>query len=195
MKFTIVATVLLGLVLTPALSQFQFQNVKVNGGQYPRTITVNVGLGLQTLTISPNSLVAIIQSDSAENAWTTVWNYGTGYIATKLGQEGVCYISTLNRVLMPALNSIAVLAEESNNVKGESVLSSSIRYVVSRRQVGDLMSYGNDIFALCSGLPAFLAFEESQQEGVNQIFYNQNACYRLDVLNLVGIDYCRAGKV
>ncbi|XP_052557974.1 gastrokine-1 [Tympanuchus pallidicinctus] len=195
MKFTIVATVLLGLVLTPALSQFQFQNVKVNGGQYPRTITVNVGFGLQTLTISPNSLVAIIQSDSAENAWTTVWNYGTGYIATKLGQEGVCYISTMNRVLMPALNSIAVYAEESNNVKGESVLSSSIRYVVSRRQVGDLMPYGNDIFALCSGLPTFLAFEESQQEGVNQIFYNQNACYRLDVLNLVGIDYCRAGKV
>ncbi|XP_010721377.1 gastrokine-1 [Meleagris gallopavo] len=195
MKFTIVATVLLGLVLTPALSQFQFQDVKINRGQYPKTVTINVGLGIQTLTINRNSLVAIIQSDSAENSWTTVWNYGTGYVATKLGQEGVCYVSTMNRVLTPALNSIALLAEETSNVKGESVLSRSIRYVVSRRQVRDLMTYGNDIFALCSGLPTYMAFEETQQEGGNQIFYNQNACYRLDVLNLLGINYCRAGKV
>uniref|UniRef100_A0A8C2TJ52 Gastrokine 1 n=1 Tax=Coturnix japonica TaxID=93934 RepID=A0A8C2TJ52_COTJA len=194
-SFQIVATVLLGLVLTPALSQFQFQDVKVNRRHFPKTVTINVGLGFQTLTIDRNSLVAIIEANSAENAWTTVWNYGTGYIATKLAREGVCYVSAMNRVLMPALDSIAVLAEQTNNVKGESVLSRSIRYVVSRRQARELRSYGNDIFALCSGLPTFVAFEESQQEGGNQIFYNQDACYRLDVLNLLGLDYCRAGKV
>ncbi|XP_072213094.1 gastrokine-1-like [Excalfactoria chinensis] len=195
MKFTIVATVLLGLVLTPALSQFQFQDVKVNRRQFPRTVTINVGLGFQTLTIDRSSLVAIIEANTAENAWTTVWNYGTGYIATKLPREGVCYISQMDRVLMPALDSIAVLAEQTNNVKGETVLSRSVRYVVTRRHARELRTYGNDIFALCSGLPTFIAFEESQQEGVNQIFYNQDACYRLDVLNLLGIDYCRAGKV
>lgn len=37
-----------------------------------------------------------------------------GYVATKLGQEGVCYVSTMNRVLTPALNSIALLAEETS---------------------------------------------------------------------------------
>jgi len=51
--------------------------VKVNRRQYPRTITINVGLGFQTLTVNRNALVAIIEANSAENAWTTVWNYGT----------------------------------------------------------------------------------------------------------------------
>ncbi|OXB74813.1 UNVERIFIED_CONTAM: hypothetical protein H355_000073 [Colinus virginianus] len=194
-KTRIVATVLLGLVLTPALSQLQFQNVKVNRNFYPQTITVNVGLGFQTLTLNSNTLVAIIEAQSAETPWTSVWNYETGYIATKLAQEGVCYISPMNRVLMPTFNSIAVLAEENNNVKGEAVLSNTIRYVVSRRPALELRAYGNDIFALCRGLPSFIAFEEGQQEGGNQIFYNQNACLRLDVLNLLGIDYCRAGKI
>ncbi|XP_021230773.1 gastrokine-1 [Numida meleagris] len=195
MKFTIVATVLLGLVLTPALSQFQYQDGKGIRRQFPRTITINVGLSFQTLTIDSSSLVAIIEANSAENAWTSVWNYQTGYIATKLAGQGVCYISAMNRVVMPAFNSIAVLAEETNNVKGERVLSRTIRYVVSRRRARELVTYGNDIFALCRGLPTYIAVEESQQEGGNQVFYNQDACYRLDVLNLVGIDYCRAGKV
>lgn len=37
-----------------------------------------------------------------------------GYIATKLVREGVCYVSPMDRVVMPALDSIAVLAEQTN---------------------------------------------------------------------------------
>ncbi|NXI61491.1 GKN1 protein, partial [Anseranas semipalmata] len=190
--FQIVATVLLGLLLTPALAQY-FQNVKgVNKLFHKR---INIGIGYQTLTIDSERLVAIIEDRSNQQAWKTVWNYDTGFIASKLLSQNVCYISRMDTLVMPALNSIAVLAEESQAVKGERVVTKSVRYIISDRRIRDLQSYGPEIYSLCRGLSTYLAYDVQQQHTGPQVWYNPNSCYRLDVLNLLGIDYCQAGSV
>uniref|UniRef100_U3J9D8 Gastrokine 1 n=3 Tax=Anas platyrhynchos TaxID=8839 RepID=U3J9D8_ANAPP len=195
MKFTIVATVLLGLLLTPALAQF-FQNVKGVKRQ-PIYRRISVGTGYQILTIDSETLVAVVEDKTTTESWKTVLNYDTGYIASRVVSENVCYISRMDRVVMPALSSIAVLAEESKNVKGERVVSRNIRYVISNRRIRDLSSYGSEIYSLCRGLTTYMAYEDQQDlsnlgnQG-SQVWYNPASCYRLDLLNLLGIDYCQA---
>ncbi|KAM9175049.1 gastrokine-1 [Mergus octosetaceus] len=192
----IVATVLLGLLLTPALAEY-FQNVKSVKRQ-PLYRRISVGTGYQILTIDSETLVAVVEDKTSTESWKTVLNYDTGYIASKVVAENVCYISRMDRVVMPALSSIAVLAEENKNVKGERVVSRNIRYVISNRRIRDLSSYGSEIYSLCRGLTTYMAYEEQQQDLGNQgsqVWYNQNSCYRLDVLNLLGIDYCQAQSV
>uniref|UniRef100_A0A8B9I699 Gastrokine 1 n=1 Tax=Anser brachyrhynchus TaxID=132585 RepID=A0A8B9I699_9AVES len=193
MKFTIVATVLFGLLLTPALAEY-FQNVKTVKNQ-PFYRRINVGVGYQTLTIDSETLVAVIEDKTTRESWKTVWNYDTGFIASKVVSENVCYISRMDKIVMPALSSIAVLAEETKNVKGERVVTKDVRYVISNRRIRDLNSYGPEIYSLCRGLTAYLAYQEQQQESGTQVWYNQNSCYRLDVLNLLGINYCQAQTV
>ncbi|NXL85053.1 GKN1 protein, partial [Alectura lathami] len=187
--FQIVAAVLLGLVLTPAFAEYQFQDTKIHRRPSLHR-TIQVGLGYQILTIDSDDLLAIIEQKGNQESWKTVWNYQTGYIASRLVPEGVCYISRMNRLVMPTLNSISLLADESKNVKGERLASREIRYYVTRRPVRELRSYGSEIYNLCRGYVTYTASEEQQPTG-SQVLYNQDSCNRLNVLNLLGIDYCQ----
>ncbi|XP_075592701.1 gastrokine-1 [Balearica regulorum gibbericeps] len=187
MKFTIVTTVLLGLLLTPALADY-FQNTDVS-----KQITVSGGY--QTLTINREWRVAIIEEKSSRGSWKTIWNYDTGFIATKVLSERACFISVMNRNEMPSFDTLPTVVEERTaglqNLKGQGQPTREITFVLIKRPVRDLQSYGPDIFAMCRGLATYVAYEV---HGPQYTSYNQGSCLRLDVLQLVDLNYCRGNN-
>ncbi|XP_054660441.1 gastrokine-1 [Grus americana] len=183
MKFTIVTTVLLGLLLTPALADY-FQNTDIS-----KQITVSGGY--QTLTISREWRVAIIEEKSNSGSWKTIWNYDTGFIATKVLSERACFISVMNRNEMPSFDTLPTVVEERTNLKGQGQPTREITFVLIKRPVRDLQSYGPDIFAMCRGLATYVAYEV---HGPQYTSYNQGSCIRLDVLQLVDLNYCRGNN-
>ncbi|KAM6040438.1 gastrokine-1-like [Chlamydotis macqueenii] len=181
MKLTIVTTVLLGLLLTPALAQY-FQNTE--GSQQ-----FNVAGGYQILNINRQWRVAVIEQQSNRGTWKTIWNYNRGYVASRV-PEGVCFISIMNRNLLPAFDALPRLAEEIRGLKGEGQPAREITYVVMNTPVRDLQAYGQDIFAMCRGVTTFMAYQVNRP----QFTYNEGSCVRLDVLQLVELKYCRGNN-
>ncbi|XP_059687546.1 gastrokine-1 [Gavia stellata] len=182
MKFTIVTTVLLGLLLTPALADYP-QNTQVSN-------RVTIVSGSQILIINREWRVAIIEERSTQGSWKTIWNYDTGFIATKVPAEGACFISVMNRKEMPSFDALPRLAEETRNLKGQGQTTKEITFVLMKRLVRDLNSYGPDIFAMCRGLTTYMAYEVHGP----QYIYNQGSCIRLDVLQLLDLNYCHGNN-
>ncbi|KAM6035088.1 gastrokine-1 [Theristicus caerulescens] len=175
----IATTVLLGLLLTPALADY-FQNTDIS-----KQITVDGGF--QLLSINRKWDLAAIEAKSTHGSWTTLWNYDRGIIATKMLPEKACYVSGMRKREMPSFNALPRLAEETTNMKGQRTRTKQITFVI-KRPIRDLKSYGPEVYALCKGLRTYVAYEV---DGA-QYPYNQESCFRLDVLHLVGLKYCRS---
>ncbi|XP_019326180.1 PREDICTED: gastrokine-1 [Aptenodytes forsteri] len=153
MKFTIVTTILLGLLLTPALAdECSEQNTEASK-------QITVAGGCQILTINREEHVATIEEKSTRGSWKTIWSYDTGLIASKVLPERTCFISLMNKKEMPSFDALARLAEENRwNLKGQGQPAKEITFVI-KRPVHDLRSYGSDIFAMCGGLSVYMAYE------------------------------------
>ncbi|XP_009468905.1 PREDICTED: gastrokine-1-like [Nipponia nippon] len=175
----IATTVLLGLLLTPALADY-FQNTDIS-----KQVTIDGGY--QLLSINRKWDLAAIEEKSTHGSWTTLWNYDRGIIATKMLPEKACFISTMNRKEMPNFDALPRLAEATTNLKGQGPHTKQITFVI-RRPIRDLKSYGPDVYALCKGLRTYIAYEVNGA----RYPYNQDSCFRLDVLHLVGLKYCRS---
>ncbi|XP_065507904.1 gastrokine-2-like [Caloenas nicobarica] len=179
MKLTIVTTVLLGLLLTPALAEF-FQNQLV-------TREIQVNGGVQLLSINRETRVAIIEQNSQIGTWKTIWNFNTGYIATQLLSERICYISTLNTNLIPSFDVLPSVLQGFQGLKGQIQPLQQITYVLGQTVVPALEVYGPDIFNVCGAVTSVVASPVAELPAV----YNAGACNALNVLNLVQLNYCR----
>ncbi|XP_068277406.1 gastrokine-1-like [Nyctibius grandis] len=192
MKVAIVTTVLLGLFLAPALA-LEFQNINgnpqfVNNQGIRRQFTINGGY--QVLFLNPQWRVATIEEVSPRGSWKTIWNYARGFIASKVLPEGVCFISVMNRGVMPAFDALPRLAEEIRAMGGQGQPARVITFDV-RRPVQDLQAYGPEIATLCRGFTTYLTYEVYGP----QFTFNPGSCLRLDVLQLVNLKYCRGNNL
>ncbi|XP_068277405.1 gastrokine-1-like [Nyctibius grandis] len=189
MKVAIVATVLLGLLLAPTLA-IEFQNKEVipqfvNNQIIRRQFTINGGY--QVLILNPQWRVATIEEVSPRGSWKTVWNYARGYIASKVLPEGVCFISVMNRAVMPTFDGLPRLAEEVRVLGGQGQPARAITFDV-RRPVQDLQAYGPEIATMCRGFTTYLTYEVYGP----QFTFNPGSCLRLDILQLLNLKYCRS---
>ncbi|XP_038016095.1 uncharacterized protein LOC119710768 [Motacilla alba alba] len=137
----------------------------------------------QNMTLSSQTREVIIEQRSQQFSWKTIWNYNTGIIATKVVQEGTCYISTMNRNEMPTFDALVTYASENRNQAGLGRPTKRITFVTNGL-VSNLRSYGADVFSMCSGLTTYMAYE------VHGPQLNQGSCISLDVLKLVELNYC-----
>ncbi|KAK2520026.1 hypothetical protein Q9966_013634 [Columba livia] len=181
MKLTVVTTVLLGLLLTPALAEY-FQNQQV-------TREIRVNGGVQILSINRESRVVIVEQRSEFGTWKTIWNFNTGFIATELMSEGICLISTMNRNLLPTFETFPTVVQGFQGLKGQIQPTRVITFVLGQRVVPDLRIYGPDIFNTCRESTTVLASPVPELQ--LQPIYNEGACTTLNVLNLVQLNYCR----
>ncbi|KAK2520031.1 hypothetical protein Q9966_013639, partial [Columba livia] len=181
MKLTVVTTVLLGLLLTPALAQY-FQNQQV-------TREIRVNGGVQILNINRESRVVIVEQRSQFGTWKTIWNFNTGFIATELMSEGICLISPMNRNLLPTFETFPTVVQGFQGLKGQIQPTRVITFVFGQRVVPDLRIYGPDIFNTCREFTTVLASPAPELQ--LQPIYNEGACTTLNVLNLVQLNYCR----
>ncbi|XP_075030739.1 gastrokine-1 [Calonectris borealis] len=180
-RATIVTTVLLGLLLTPALADY-FQSTDVSK-------QITIAGGYQIVTINTEWRVATIEQKSTHGSWKTIWNYDTGIIASKVMAERVCFISVMNRNEMPRFDALPRLAEESRNVKGQGQPVKEITFII-QRPIRDLRSYGSSIFTMCRGVTTYLAYEVHGPQYMN----SQGSCNRLDVLQILELNYCRGNN-
>ncbi|KAK2520027.1 hypothetical protein Q9966_013635 [Columba livia] len=181
MKLTVVTTVLLGLLLTPALAEY-FQNQQV-------TREIRVNGGVQILSINRESRVVTVEQRSEFGTWKTIWNFNTGFIATELMSEGICLISTMNRNLLPTFETFPTVVQGFQGLKGQIQPTRVITFVLGQRVVPDLRIYGPDIFNTCRESTTVLASPVPELQ--LQPIYNEGACTTLNVLNLVQLNYCR----
>ncbi|KAK2520025.1 hypothetical protein Q9966_013633 [Columba livia] len=181
MKLTVVTTVLLGLLLTPALAEY-FQNQQV-------TREIRVNGGVQILSINRESRVVIVEQRSEFGTWKTIWNFNTGFIATELMSEGICLISTMNRNLLPTFETFPTVVQGFQGLKGQIQPTRVITFVLGQRVVPDLRIYGPDIFNTCRESTTVLASPVPELQ--LQPIYNEGACTTLNILNLVQLNYCR----
>ncbi|XP_063031219.1 uncharacterized protein LOC134428430 [Melospiza melodia melodia] len=148
---------------------------------------VIIGGHSQIVTINRQWRVAIIEQTSISGSWKTIWNYNTGVIATKVTQQNICYISTMNRNEMPRFDNLARLAEESRNLIGGFGRPNKRITFVTNGLVSNLYSYGADIMAMCSGVTTYMATEVHTFQGAQ---VNLGSCITLDVLRVVELQYC-----
>ncbi|XP_065507912.1 gastrokine-1-like [Caloenas nicobarica] len=180
MKLTIATTVLLGLLLTPALAQY-FQNQDV-------TREIRVNGGVQLLNINREQRVVIIEQRSEFGTWKTIWNFNTGFIATEVMPEGTCFISTMNRNLLPRFEIFPSVVQGFQGLKGQIQPTQQITFVLGQTLVPDLRIYGPAIFNMCREVTSIVATPVAELPAV----YNEGACTTLNVLNLVQLNYCHA---
>ncbi|XP_054145132.1 protein PF3D7_1417600-like [Melozone crissalis] len=154
-----------------------------NGSIFNHTQVI-IGGHSQIVTINRQWRVAIIEQTSISGSWKTIWNYNTGVIATKVTQQNICYISTMNRNEMPRFDNLARLAEESRNLIGGFGRPNKRITFVTNGLVNNLYSYGADIMAMCSGVTTYMATE------VHSPQVNLGSCITLDVLRVVELQYC-----
>ncbi|XP_016159027.1 PREDICTED: gastrokine-1-like [Ficedula albicollis] len=112
----------------------------------------------QNMTVSSQTHVAIFEQRSNQFSWKTIWDYNTGIIATKVVQERTCYISTMNRNVVPSFDALVIYASENRNQVGFGRPTKKITFVTSGL-VNNLRNYGIDITAMCSGLTTYMAYE------------------------------------
>ncbi|XP_041280687.1 gastrokine-1-like [Onychostruthus taczanowskii] len=135
------------------------------------------------MTLSSQTREVIIEQRSEQFSWKTIWNYNTDIIATKVVQERTCYISTMNRNEMPTFDALIRYTSENKNQVGLGRPTKKITFVTNGL-VSNLMSYGSDVFSMCSGLTTYMAYE------VHGPQVNQGSCISLDALKLVNLNYC-----
>ncbi|XP_026718800.1 gastrokine-1-like [Athene cunicularia] len=179
MKLTIVTTVLLGLLLTPALAD------DLQGGALSRKISITGGY--QILTINKQWHVATIEEKSIHRSSKVILNYDMGFIGTKVMPEKTCFVSLMDKREIPSLDELPRLAEENNQLQIQQQAIKELTYVV-KRPVRDLKSYGPDIFAMCRGIRTYVATEVHRPDFVG----HQSSCVKVDVLQLFDLKYCHA---
>ncbi|XP_074415251.1 gastrokine-1 [Zonotrichia albicollis] len=176
MHLSIWTAVLLGLVLTPALAD--------NHQQTEISKKISISGGYQIMTINRKWLVASIEQKTNHEYWKTIWNYDTGFMATKVLPERACYISIMNRTEMPSFDGLPQLAADLRNQRHPRPPSKEITFTLIRRAIRDLQSYGPDIFSTCTGLSTYVAYE------VHGPQFNLGSCLKLDVLQYLALTYC-----
>ncbi|NXC71478.1 GKN1 protein, partial [Anhinga anhinga] len=106
-----------------------------------------------------SSAVAGVSTDSKEysEAWKSVWDIKTGYVATKVFSKHTCIIAKINkRFLLDKL-----FPAPPQGYKGPNPHQLPPRenlFVISRKRLQSLHPYGKRIQALCRGIPSYLAY-------------------------------------
>ncbi|XP_029819637.1 gastrokine-1 [Manacus vitellinus] len=145
---------------------------------------VSITGGYQLMTINKYWLVASIEQRTHQGSWKTLWNYDTGFMATRVLPEKACYISIMNRTEMPSFDALPQLAAESRNQNRPRPPAKEILFTLIKRNVRDLESYGPDTFSMCRGLTTYVAYE------VHGPQFSLGSCIRLDVLQYLALTYC-----
>ncbi|XP_068891533.1 gastrokine-1-like [Aphelocoma coerulescens] len=175
MNLPILTAVLLGLVLTPALADYHQQT--------DISKKISIGGGYQIMTINRKWLVASIEQKTTHGSWKTIWNYDTGFMATKVLPEKACYISIMNRTEMPSFDALPQLAAHIRNHQRSPI--KEITFTLVKKIIRDLESYGPDTFSMCIGLTTYTAYE------VHGPQFNLGSCIKLDVLQYLALTYCQ----
>uniref|UniRef100_A0A8C3XNH5 Gastrokine-1 n=1 Tax=Chelydra serpentina TaxID=8475 RepID=A0A8C3XNH5_CHESE len=141
------------------LSLFVFKSKNVNENNQGN----DGGNSHQTVSINNDKHVANIDSNNGWNSWNSVWDYGNGFMATRVFSKKSCIIAKMNKDVMPDIAVMPKLISERKKAGAQGPHPKELRFVVSKTRVPDLTPYGKHIEALCRGLPTYVAHEAKSE--------------------------------
>ncbi|NXX59832.1 GKN2 protein, partial [Scopus umbretta] len=112
-----------------------------------------------TMTIHNEKNIAEVHVQSGMYSSDTIFDYSSGYIATRLLSRNACFIMKINKDYIPELQEIGRLAFERKTMK--TVYSPNKVWVEFQSghsffgSIKDWFLYGRHIEKLCSGLPLY----------------------------------------
>nr|XP_020636034.1 gastrokine-1 [Pogona vitticeps] len=177
MKLAILSVALLGFFLAPILASNNIN--EQNQG--------NVGgSSHQSVSIDHQKQVVNVDDNNGWRSWNTVWDYKTGYAATRILSKKSCVVTKMNPEIMPDVTTLPKAIKEKQKDSNRESADKEVTYMVSSKRIMDLTPYGKNVEALCRGIPTYPAFEVKRQG----FWYYSGSCFRANVLCLLGINYC-----
>ncbi|XP_023408293.2 gastrokine-1 [Loxodonta africana] len=152
MKFTILIAGLLGVFLAPALADYNI-NISDEGN--------SVGSGQQSVSVNNEHNVANVDNNNGWDSWNSIWDYGTGFAATRLFAKKLCIVHEINKEAVPPIHVLDALVKEKK-LQGKGPGGpppKSLVYSVNPNQVDDLNKFGKSITNMCRKIPTYLAEE------------------------------------
>ncbi|XP_020840868.1 gastrokine-1 [Phascolarctos cinereus] len=178
MKLVIVCIGLLGLLQG---STFADSNISVSDDN-------NVGGGgaQQTVSVNHSHNVANIDNDKGWESWHSLWDYNTGFAATRIFAKKTCIVYRLNRDVVPGLQDLEKTAKEKRANVHTGPSPKSLHYQIEPEEVKNLTQFGTPIENMCKGLRTYKAQEV---QGQSFSFFS-GSCFNADLLWLVNISIC-----
>ncbi|ELW64076.1 Gastrokine-1 [Tupaia chinensis] len=150
MKFTIVFTGLVGVFLIPALADY---NINISDDNN------SAGSGQQSVSVNNEHNVANVDNNDGWNSWNSLWDYETGYAATRFFSKQSCIVHKMNKGAMPSIQALDALAKEKQGKEPEGPPPKGLMYSVSPNKVSDLNKFGKNIASMCRSVPTYMAEE------------------------------------
>ncbi|KAM5251883.1 gastrokine-1 [Hipposideros larvatus] len=179
MKFTIVFAGLLGVFLTPAFADYNI-NIGDNNN--------SGGSGQQTVSVNNQHNVANVDNNNGWDSWHSLWDYNTGFAATRLFSKKVCIVHRMNKGAMPSLQALDTMVKEKK-LQGEGQRGpppKGLMYSISSNPVNNLDEFGGPIAGMCNQVPTYMADEI---QGASLFFFS-GKCFDANVLWILNISFC-----
>uniref|UniRef100_G3SQ11 Gastrokine-1 n=1 Tax=Loxodonta africana TaxID=9785 RepID=G3SQ11_LOXAF len=158
----------------------------------------SVGSGQQSVSVNNEHNVANVDNNNGWDSWNSIWDYGTGFAATRLFAKKLCIVHEINKEAVPPIHVLDALAKEKKLINGYLSLTrkgpggpppKSLVYSVNPNQVDDLNKFGKSITNMCRKIPTYLA-EEIRGES---LLFSLGICFKTDIFGILNISLC--GKV
>ncbi|OPJ86882.1 gastrokine-2 [Patagioenas fasciata] len=140
-----------------------------------------------TMTIDNGNHVVDVHVRSGVFSSDTIFDYSTGYVATRLFSRNACFIMKLDKDRIPELENLGRVAFERETMR--TVYSPDnvwVEFQSGHSRLGNLedwLRYGKPIERLCAGLPLY-------QLSNIQPPTNTSACANAGIPSILGINIC-----
>ncbi|KAJ7305281.1 hypothetical protein JRQ81_011198 [Phrynocephalus forsythii] len=121
------------------------------------------GSSHQSVSIDHEKQVVNVDDNNGWKSWNTVWDYKTGYAATRILSKKSCVVTKMNPEIMPDVTTLPNAIKEKQKAPNRDVADKEVTYMVSSKRITDLTTYGKNVEALCKGIPTYPAFEVKRE--------------------------------
>nr|XP_033806067.1 gastrokine-1-like [Geotrypetes seraphini] len=169
---------LLGVFLTQTLANDSISviNQGNDGGSVHQTVNVN-----------HQNNIANIDTNAGWNSWNSVWDYNTGFIAIRPFAKKACYVTEMNRKVVPSLQELAKVIKENKNQKGPAdPPPRSLQYTATNTLASNVAQFGKPVEALCRGIPTY----HPQEVQGGSFLVQGGGCINAEILWLLDINLC-----
>ncbi|XP_027721417.1 gastrokine-1-like isoform X1 [Vombatus ursinus] len=140
----------------------------------------------QTVTVNDNHNIANIDNNNGWDSWNSLWDYNTGFAATRIFAKKICIVHRLNRDVLPGLQDLKKTAKEKRANVHTGPSPKSLQYQIEPEELKDLTQFGTPIENMCKGLRTYKAQEV---QGQSFLFFS-GSCFNADILWLLNISIC-----
>ncbi|XP_051831407.1 gastrokine-1 [Antechinus flavipes] len=142
--------------------------------------------GGQRVSINNEHNIANIDNDNGWNSWNAIWDYKTGFAATRIFAKKTCIVHRLNKKVVPALQDLEKMSKERKANVHAGPSPQSLQYQIEPEETKDLTQFGSPIENMCKGLQTYQAQEVQGQS----FFFYSGSCFQAGLLWLLNFSFC-----